>query len=722
MAKVLPHGKTSAELLAAREAADLEKQKQSRSFPPTKPESVPALSVHEGLRDLDAVALLMKTIREEDVEALSHVGHHALQLMQEETVCQVTCSGGWVGMCGAPIPIEVHVLAWAASTFAPRADDLGDAQPIDFAPAFAVLPSPEPWWSRWGLASEEAPKLRYNVANAKRAIQALRQSISEGDGDSMVEVAAKVQHCYGQYLKHRSLALKIYNGSELRAYTWVAKVLGERCQNGDFGSKMTPEEEAMIARLKAIVERNHELGPAETVSSMETWTRQIAAALADIRAAPASDGYEESFASRRHLAKLLKPVLPTLENDQAGCMDMQAVFALDKVIMFDADSDGDFDENDICDGKLDLSAIYKLEQTVKAASKLPLEARYVTEAETLLAKRRVERSIIEGIKELNRSDLQAALDDIDEKRAAGTPYGIIPELEPPARRVLKRLQLSERLEEATDARNKADLTIAISEADQMGAVVSDLIRNSFEAVLTAAKAMVAKIDAFAACKTAMDAEDVIGLHAAIASVSGAWYIQNHWYEADKTELKSYQLAYKRLTVLTELEKNMEPLNVAGLQGALDTALQVKTVDPLVDKAIEILKSIDREKELGAFVKPHDAGGAYGGDEWLSNPHFKVTFANRGQDTPSKVKVSIICTEGKGDGDDADYFGAFAVHVVRMPGNPDAAEAQPGFELIASSDYSMDTTVLTIDELDCSQGCFIIPSTQIKGEEGTQVRF
>jgi hypothetical protein len=122
------------------------------------------------------------------------------------------------------------------------------------------------------------------------------------------------------------------------------------------------------------------------------------------------------------------------------------------------------------------------------------------------------------------------------------------------------------------------------------------------------------------------------------------------------------------------------------------------------------------------VKPHDAGGAYGGDEWLSNPHFKVTFANRGQDTPSKVKVSIICTEGKGDGDDADYFGAFAVHVVRMPGNPDAAEAQPGFELIASSDYSMDTTVLTIDELDCSQGCFIIPSTQIKGEEGTQVRF
>ena len=75
------------------------------------------------------------------------------------------------------------------------------------------------------------------------------------------------------------------------------------------------------------------------------------------------------------------------------------------------------------------------------------------------------------------------------------------------------------------------------------------------------------------------------------------------------------------------------------------------VDPLVDKAIEILKNIDRETATGAFEKPFDSGGAYGGDEWLSNPHFRITFASRGEDAPSKAKISVTCAEGREGGDD-----------------------------------------------------------------------
>lgn len=95
---------------------------------------------------------------------------------------------------------------------------------------------------------------------------------------------------------------------------------------------------------------------------------------------------------------------------------------------------------------------------------------------------------------------------------------------------------------------------------------------------------------------------------------------------------------------------------------------------------------------------------------------QVSFKG-GDAAPKKVRISITCVEGEGDADGKDNFGAFALHVVRMPGNPSAHEAQPGFELLASSEYSYDTAVLTLDDLDCAGGCFIIPSTQVAGEEG-----
>ena len=184
----------------------------------------------------------------------------------------------------------------------------------------------------------------------------------------------------------------------------------------------------------------------------------------------------------------------------------------------------------------------------------------------------------------------------------------------------------------------------------------------------------------------------------------------------RVSLRRYQLAYKRLTVLAELQRHMEPLDVGKLQGAIDTALQVKMVDPLVDAAVELLKNIDRETSSGAFAKPYDAGGAYGGNEWLGNPHFKVSFKEK-EGAPGKVRISITCAEGKGGGDDTDYFGAFAIHLVRNADKQRTREAQPGFELLASSDYSMDTAVLTVDDIDTAHPFFIVPSTQVANEEG-----
>ena len=653
----------------------------------------------------------MHALKEEDAEQLLTASERATEVLATES--HESC-------LGPSATTELLALQWAATTLAKRVDELEEGEELfpqstDFDPAFDER-SPEPWWSKM-LGTKPPSTLRYAHANVRAIIWALRTAIRNGDGESMVGCAAKAEQTFAAQIASRKASLNLDNcrmdGPALRAYTWAAKVLGERALAGHFGSRMTPEEEAFIGKLKAVAQRIYELTEGEEVTAAALWKEQLSAALKEVSEVPGSDGVEEAFSARKHLAKDMKPLLPTLEADLQGTVQVLAVMALDTEITFDRDNDGDFDENDICVGSIDLSCIYMLEMAVKAAVKLPLEARFVVEAERLLEKRRVERAIIEGIKELDDQSLQAALDDIDEKRAAGTPYGIIQELEPPARRVLKRLLVEDKLEDATDARNKADLTAAIDEATSMGEVVSDLLRKRFDNVLAAAKAMVEKLDKFDVCQATMDASDVEGLHSAIEAVSSGWWIAaNHWYEPDKKQLGVYKLAYKRLTVLTEIEKYIEPLNIGALTGALNTALQVKMVDPLVDKAIEILKNIDREKATGEFVKPFDSGGAFGGDDWLANPHFKVTF---GEGAPATVKISMTCSEGR-ESEDTDYFGAFALHIVRMA-DISAHEAQPGFELITSSEYSMDTAVLTVEELDTARGCFIIPSTQVKGEEG-----
>ena len=130
-----------------------------------------------------------------------------------------------------------------------------------------------------------------------------------------------------------------------------------------------------------------------------------------------------------------------------------------------------------------------------------------------------------------------ALSEIDARRAAGTSFGIVKELEPPARRVLKRLELEDKLEEATEARAKEELVAAVGEAEAMGAVVSDQLRQRFDAVLAAAKAMVDKLAAFETCKGALDGKDADGLKTAIGAVQAGWWKEDFWYDSDKAELK-----------------------------------------------------------------------------------------------------------------------------------------------------------------------------------------
>ena len=106
---------------------------------------------------------------------------------------------------------EETALAWVARHFARRALDRGS--PIDASAAF----TPQGNGSKTKLTS----------SNAARAETALRSAIDYGDGQSMVDIAASVVKCYGRF--HAELP-------RLRALTWAARTLGERCCNGDFGT------------------------------------------------------------------------------------------------------------------------------------------------------------------------------------------------------------------------------------------------------------------------------------------------------------------------------------------------------------------------------------------------------------------------------------------------------------------------------------------------------
>jgi hypothetical protein len=158
---------------------------------------------------------------------------------------------------------------------------------------------------------------------------------------------------------------------------------------------LTEEEAALLRKLQDIVERICGLAEGATLVSLAEWRPQLETALEEVRAAPASDGLEESFESRKALEPHLKPLVATIEADLVGCQGIEAVAALDDVIAFDRDGDGDFDENDIAVNTIDLSAIYALEQVVKATKGLKgPSALFVADAETLLEKRRIERDLV----------------------------------------------------------------------------------------------------------------------------------------------------------------------------------------------------------------------------------------------------------------------------------------------------------------------------------------
>ena len=99
---------------------------------------------------------------------------------------------------------EETALAWAARHFARRANDPGMA--IHAWPTF-----------RDGG--------RVTVAAAEKAERALRDALTRGDGAAMMQCSSLVADTYGEALA---------NFGRLRALTWAARTLGERCCNGEF--------------------------------------------------------------------------------------------------------------------------------------------------------------------------------------------------------------------------------------------------------------------------------------------------------------------------------------------------------------------------------------------------------------------------------------------------------------------------------------------------------
>jgi hypothetical protein len=113
-------------------------------------------------------------------------------------------------------------------------------------------------------------------------------------------------------------AIGYRNVPDLHALVWSCHILGERCLKGDFGSSMTPEEAAFLARLESIVQRVHNLETGEEQVALARWHAQVTQALADMEASPASDGLPEAFVLRTHL-RALPALAAVLKMDDEGC-------------------------------------------------------------------------------------------------------------------------------------------------------------------------------------------------------------------------------------------------------------------------------------------------------------------------------------------------------------------------------------------------------------------
>ena len=118
------------------------------------------------------------------------------------------------------------------------------------------------------------------------------------------------------------------NLPELRALVWAARVLGRRCLDGDFGSRMSAEEEAIIGKGKEIVQRTYQLPPDLKLTPVDDWRAQLETVLGELRAAPAPDGGAEAYASRKHLKRAMQTLVPTLDADHEGCKALHKVMVM----------------------------------------------------------------------------------------------------------------------------------------------------------------------------------------------------------------------------------------------------------------------------------------------------------------------------------------------------------------------------------------------------------
>ena len=632
------------------------------------------------------------------------------------------------------IPPELYALGWAAKTFANRVETVNDAEAIDVAQIFAIPPKEVYSYGCFGrrkvrVFPNMVPETHVRMTNASsdRAILALRDALRRGNGETLLAFGKRVEEEW---------AIGYRNVPDLHAFVWSCHILGERCLKGDFGSSMTPEEAAFLARLESIVKRVHKLETGEEQVALARWHAQVTQALADMEASPASDGLPEAFVSRTHL-RALPALAAVLNMDDEGCAKIATVEAMpltsEKIMaLLDTDHSKMLDEEELRASKLDLEPIFILEACVRHAEKQAkagnppgsLACRFVADGVILLEQRKIERDLIEGVIEANGPTLIAALAELEAKPKLA--QRVAPELVPPARQTIVRLQVEEELDVGVQERVRAKCVAALERVGK-----GDAGKWVSQELLEGARAMVEKLDLFTECAKAVDAADADGLKAKIHDVMSGWWMKSHtaasdagdgeiqstnWLLADKTQLHVYKVALKTLTVLSSIRKYMEPLNAAQLQASVDVALEVQINDPLVDKAIEILNALDRETRYGEFAHPLTAGGPYEGDSWLANPQFCLTF-------PAEVeshtcKLSIIMIEG-GDNSDVQYFEDFGLHLVQNPAGSLAEEVAPDHKVVAKTEYDSETSILVLEALPTGDGAryYIVPSTKLAREVG-----